>query len=140
MEPVEVQKKQSGGSPDFSQALWDPFWFMRELFGWGRAVEAPSFDAKKDAKKKENAPSINVKETEGAYVCKLKLALPDQADVAHMQAKLDNGELTVVVPKAAAAAPEPASPPPKKSQAKGSGRGSASRTPRRGRGSRSRRG
>jgi len=136
MEPVEVQKKHSGGTPGFAQTLWDPFWFMREMFGWGRAVEAPSLDAKKT----DSAPSFDVRETDGAYVCKFKLALPDHADVAHMEARLDNGELTVVVPKAAAAATEPASPPPRKGQKKGNGRGSAARTPGRGARSSSRRG
>jgi hypothetical protein len=125
MEPEAVEKKQSGGSPGVAQTLWDPFWFMREMLGWGRSVEAPSFD---------------IKETDGAYVCKLKLTLPDQADVTRMKAKLDNGELTVVVQKAAAAKPEPEPAPPRTRQAKGNGRGSAARTPRRGARSRSRRG
>ena len=68
--------------------MWDPFWFVHEMFGWRRLGDAPSFD---------------VKETDDAYVYKVKLTVPDRADVARMKAELDNGELTLVVPKAAAA-------------------------------------
>ncbi len=136
MENVAVQKKQTGGTPSLALAVWDPFWFMHELFGFGRSVDAPSFKAKET----DRAPSLDVKETDGAYVCKFKLTLPVQADVAHAKAELVDGELTLVVPKAAAAPPEPASPSPKTHQTKGKRRGSAARTPRRGAHSRSRRG
>ncbi len=134
---VADQKKPTGGTPSVAHALWDPFWFMREMLGWSHSVDAPSFDA---AKETEGVPSFDVKETDGAYVCKIKLALPDQADVARVTAKLDNGELTVVVPKRAATTSQPASPPPKKPQKKGNARGSAARAPRRGARGRSRRG
>ena len=89
MENAGVQKKQSGGSPSVARALWDPFGFMQEMFGWGRSGDAPLFE---------------VKETDDTFVCKVKvnLTLPDQADVAHAKAELENGELTLVVPKAAA--------------------------------------
>ena len=147
MENVPVQKKEPGGTSSAAHAVWDPFWFMREMFGWGRSVDAPSFDVKKtddaprfDVKKTDGAPSFDVKETDDAYVCKSKLTLPDQADVARVKAELHNGELTLVVPTAAAATPEPASPPPKTRQSKGNGRGSAARKPRRRAHSRSRRG
>lgn len=136
MEPVTVQERQSGGTPGIAQALWDPFWFMRAMFGWVRFAEAPSSDAKEP----NGAPSLDLKETDGAYVCTFKLALPDQADGARVKAKLDNGELTVVVPKSAAATPEPASPPARTRQTKGKGRGSGARAPRRGARSRTRRG
>ena len=136
MEPVAVEEKQSGGTPGIAQALWDPFWFVRAMLGWGRFAEAPSSGAKAPA----GAPSLAVKETDGAYVCTVKLALPDQADAARVKAKLDNGELTVVVPKSAAATPEPASSRPRTGQTKGKGRGSAARAPRRGARSRTRRG
>ncbi len=140
MEPVAVQKKQSGGTPGVVLALWDPFWFIRAMLVWGRSVEAPLSETKDT----DGAPSVDVKqtvkETDGAYVCTFKLALPAQADVGRVKAKLDNGELTIVVPKAAVATPEPASPPPETRQTKGRGRGAATRAPRRGARSRSRRG
>jgi hypothetical protein len=129
-------QKETGGTPSFAQALWDPFGFMREMFGWGRSVDVPSFDVKET----DDAPSVDVKETDGAYICKFKLTLPGPADVARVKAELYNGELTLVVPKAAAATAEPASPPPKTRGKKGNGRRSAARSPRRGVGSRSRRG
>jgi HSP20 family molecular chaperone IbpA len=112
MENTGVQKKQTVGS------LWDPFWLMREMFGWGRSVDGPSFD---------------VKETDDTYVCKVKvkLTLPEQADVAHAKAKLDNGELTLVVPKAAAATPKPDVPPQRSRRPAANGGGSGGRTRRR---------
>ena len=113
MENAGVQKKQTAESPSVTRALWDPFGFMQEMFGWGRSGGEPLFE---------------VKETDDTYVCKVKvnLTLPDQADVAHAKAELENGELTLVVPKAAAAAPEPQSPPRRTGRAKGNGKGSAS--------------
>jgi hypothetical protein len=98
-------------------AVWDPFWFMREMFRWGSSSQASGFD---------------VKETDDAYVYKAKLALPDRADAVHVKAELDNGELTLVVPKAAAAMPQPDPPPSRTRRTTGSGRGSAARSPRRG--------
>ena len=107
------------------------------MFGWGRSAERPSFE---------------VRETDEGYVCKVnvKLALPAQADAAHMKAELDDGELTLLVPKTAALLPQPApapapapdSPPPqaKKRRTKTDGQGSAGRTPRRGTRTRARRG
>jgi hypothetical protein len=145
MENAGVQKKQTAQSPSVARALWDPFGFMQDMFGWGRSGAGPLFE---------------VKETEDTYVCKVKvnLTLPDQADVAHAKAELENGQLTLVVPKAAAmleaaspptaaagqepepppqttaATPEPAPPPRRARRAKGAakGSGSAGRTPRRG--------
>jgi HSP20 family molecular chaperone IbpA len=114
---VAVHNKQTGGTPNVARAVWDPFWFMRELFQWGRSADAPAFD---------------VQETEDAYVYNVKLALPEQADVDRAKAELDNGQLTLVVPKAAAARPRPVSPPPRTRRTTGSGRGSAARRPRRG--------
>lgn len=127
MKDAGVQKKQTGETPSVARALWDPFWFIHEMFGWGRSGDAPSFD---------------VKETDDAYVCnvKVKLTLPDQADVARVKAELDNGELTLVVPKAAAATPEPVSSPPRTRRKTGTGRGSSARTRRRGGRTPSRRG
>lgn len=46
MEPITVQNKQTGGTPDITHAVWDPFWFMRARFGWVRPVDAPLSDAK----------------------------------------------------------------------------------------------
>lgn len=89
---VPVQGKQTGGTPSVARAVWDPFWFMHAMLRWGRSGEAPAVD---------------VKETDDAYVYKVKLRLPSQADVARVKAELDNGELTLVVPKAAAATPVP---------------------------------
>jgi len=152
MENVAAQKKETGGTSSVVHSVWDPFWFMNEMLGWGRSVDVPSLDVKEtggapsldvkepdgapslDVKEADGAPSLDVKETDGAYVCKFKLTLPDQADVAHAKAELDNGELTLVVPKAAAATPEPASPPPKTKthRTKKHGRGSAAHKPRRG--------
>ena len=120
METAGVQKKQTGEPPSLVRALWDPFGFMQAMFGWGRSATEPSFE---------------VKETDDTYVCKVKvqLTLPNQADMAHAKAELDRGELTLVVPKAAAAERETASPPRKTRRAKGSGKGSGSarHTPRR---------
>jgi len=114
MENAGVQKKETGDSASVFSTVWDPFWFMRQVMGWGRSGDAASFD---------------VKETNETFVCKfkVKLALPAHADVAHVKAELDDGELTLVVPKAAAP-PEPASP----RKRTGKGRGSATRTSRRG--------
>jgi len=143
MENAGVQQKQTGETASVVRALWDPFGFMQQMFGWGRSSDAPLFE---------------VKETEETYVCKVKvnLTLPELADVAHAKAELDNGELTLVVPKGlppeaeprrtaaaarpesppqtSAAAPEPESPPKRGRRAKagGNGSGSAGRTPRRG--------
>jgi hypothetical protein len=155
MENAGVQKKQTGESPSVARALWDPFGFMQEMFGWGRSGEGPLFE---------------VKETDDTYICKVKvnLTLPDQADVAHAKAELENGELTLVVPKAAAAmlatqppprtttsapeshsqpqtataSPEPESPPRRTRRANGTGKdgGSATRGPQRGSRARARRG
>src|SRR4051794_39027096 len=138
MENAGVQKKQTAGSPSAVRALWDPFGFMQEMFGWGRAGDQPLFE---------------VKETDDTFVCKVRvnLTLPDQADVAHAKAELENGELTLVVPKAAAmlnaesspqttssaqvpesppqttsATPEKAAPPRSARRAKGAGSGSGS--------------
>ena len=125
MANVAVQNKQTGGTPSIARAAWDPFWFMREMLHWGRSAEPPALD---------------VKETDDAYVYKVKLTLPDRADVDHVKAELDNGELTLVVPKAAAATPPPAPPSPRTRRTTGSDRGSAARTPRRGARTPSRRG
>jgi HSP20 family molecular chaperone IbpA len=105
--------------------MWDPFWFMRAMLSWGRPTDAPSFD---------------VKETDDTYVCRVnaKLMLPQQADAAHVKAELKDGELTLVVPKAAAPEPEQeqeqdsVSASPKARRPRGNGRrGSAKRRPRR---------
>ena len=142
MENAGVQQKQTGQTASVVRALWDPFGFMQEMFGWGRSGNGPLFE---------------VKETEETYVCKVKvnLTLPELADVAHAKAELENGELTLVVPKGAppegaprptAAAAQPESPPqttaatperrspPKRgrrTKAGGNGNGSAARGPRR---------
>ena len=118
MENAGAQRKPAGETASVVRAMWDPFWFMHEMLGWGRSGDAPSFE---------------VKETDDAYVCKarVKLTLPAQADVARAKAMLDNGELTLVVPKAATAAPEPVPPPPRTRRPAGNGSGSAGRTPRR---------
>ncbi len=78
-------------------AVWRiPFWFMREfmreMFRWGSASVAASF---------------GVAEKEDAYVYKAKLTLPEQVDADHAKAALANGELTLVLPKAAAVTPAP---------------------------------
>jgi hypothetical protein len=73
-------------------AVWDPFWFMREMFRWASASAAASF---------------HVAEKADSYVYKAKLTLPDRVDAEHVKAALDNGELTLVVPKAAAITPAP---------------------------------
>ena len=142
MENAEVQKKPAGQSPSVVSALWDPFGFMQAMFSWGRPPDGPLFE---------------VEETDSTYVCKVKvpLTLPDQADVAHAQAKLDSGELTLVVPKAAVATPEPTPPPQstavqpepespprttRRAKGRGKGNGSARRTPGRGARTRARRG
>jgi len=93
MENAGDDKKRTAGTSSVASAMWDPFWFMRDMFGWGRSAGAPSFD---------------IKETDESYVCKVnvKLALPPQADAAHVKAELDDGVLTLVVPKAAAAMPK----------------------------------
>jgi hypothetical protein len=119
MENAGVEKNPTGETASVFGTVWDPFWFMRQLLRWGRVSDEASFD---------------VKETDETYVCKVKvkLTLPDQADVAHAKAKLDNGELTLVVPKALDATPESVSPPRRTRRAKGSGSGSAGRTGRRG--------
>jgi hypothetical protein len=107
-------------------AVWDPFWFMREMFRWGSSSQAPAF---------------NLEETKDAYVYKAKLALPDRAVAAGVKAEVDNGEVTLVVPKAADAKPQqPAAPPSQTHRTTGSGRGSAARRPRRGARNPSRRG
>lgn len=93
VENARVQKKPTAGIPS-AQALWDPFWFMREMFNWGRFPGVPSFD---------------VQETHDAFVYKVKLTLPQQADVARVRAKIQDGELTLVLPKAASAPRERAS-------------------------------
>jgi hypothetical protein len=160
MENVAVQK-QAGETASAFKAMWDPLWFMREVFGWGRSSHAPSFDVRET-----NVPSFDVKEADDTYVCKVKvkLTLPEHADVAHAKAELDNGELTLVVPKAAAAKPElvapkaaaakpelvvpkaaaakpePVSPPRRTRRATGNRSGSAGRKPRRGRRTPARRG
>jgi hypothetical protein len=123
MANVAVHKKQTGEASSVARAVWDPFWFMRELFQWGRSADVPAF-----------------KETDDAYVYTVKLTLPDQADVDRVKAELDNGQLTLVVPKGAAATPPPVSPPPRTRRTTGSSRGSAARTPRRGARTPSRRG
>jgi hypothetical protein len=132
MEKAGVRKDRGAGASSIAAAMWDPFWLMRQMFGWGRSAETPSFE---------------VKETNEGYVCKVnvKLALPDQADAAHVKAELEDGQLTLVVPKAAAPTPEPAPqpvpPPSTKRPTKGNARGgSAGRTPRRGARARARRG
>jgi hypothetical protein len=122
MENAGVQKEQTAGTSSIARPMWDPFWFMRAMFGWGRLGNAPSFD---------------VKETDDSYVCtvNVKLTLPDQADAARVKAELKDGELTLLVPKAAAVTPEPeqeSMSPPKARRPRGNGRrGSAKRTPRR---------
>jgi hypothetical protein len=150
MENAGVQKKQTGETASAFNAMWDPFRFMHELFGWGRSSHAPSFDVKET-----DAPSFDVKEADDTYVCKIKvkLTLPEHADIAHAKAAFDNGELTLVVPKAAAAKPElvvpkaaaakpePVSPPRRTRRATGkNGSGSAGRKLRRGRRTPARRG
>jgi hypothetical protein len=101
-------------------AFWDPFWFMREVFRWGSSSAATAFD---------------VAETKDAYVCKAKLALPAQVDAGHLKAELDKGQLTLVVPKAAARESTPSS------SGKTRSRREAAQAPRRrARGSSSRRG
>jgi hypothetical protein len=107
-------------------AVWDPFWFMREVWRWGTS-DRP-------------APVFAVEERDDAFVYKAKLALPEQADAEHVKAELGNGELTLVVPKAAAATPAPVPSPARTRRTTGSGRGSAGRTPRRGARTPSRRG
>jgi Hsp20/alpha crystallin family protein len=116
MDNAGVQNKQSTGTSSVTSAMWDPFWFMREMLGWGGPAGAPSFE---------------IKETKDAYVCKLdaKLSLPEQADAAHVKAELHDGELTLVVPKAAAAARQPRRTTNRAT--KKDGRGSAGRARRR---------
>jgi hypothetical protein len=127
MENAGVQKQQTAGTSSTARPMWDPFWFMRAMLSWGRPADAPSFD---------------VKETDDTYVCRVnaKLMLPRQADAAHVKAELKDGELTLVVPKAATTEAEPEqeqepeqdslSASPKARRARGSGRrGSAKRRP-----------
>lgn len=111
MEDALLQKKPTAEGSR-AGVLWDPFWFVDEMFGWTH-------------------PVFDVKETDDAYVYKLKvkLTLPGQVDVAHVKAEIENGQLTLVVPKEAVAAPEPATPPPPKAAAATSVPG---RNPRRG--------
>ena len=127
MENAGVQKQQTAGTSSSARPMWDPFWFMRAMFSWGRPADAPSFD---------------VKETDDTYVCRVnaRLMLPEQADATHVKAELKDGELTLVVPKAAATEPEPDPEPeqesisasPKGRRPRGNGRrGSAKRRPRR---------
>jgi hypothetical protein len=97
MENAGVQKEQTAGTSSIAGPVWDPFWFMRAMLGWGRPADAASFD---------------VEETDDSYVCTVnaKLTLPDEADAAHVKAELKNGELRLLVPKATKArrAPEKA--------------------------------
>jgi len=97
--------------------MWDPFWFMRAMLGWGRPADAASVD---------------VKETDDTYVCtvNVKLTLPDEADAAHVKAELKDGELRLLVPKATKT----------RRTTEAAGRGSARREPRRGERKRARRG
>src|SRR3954452_9724372 len=94
MENAGVQKQQTAGTSSTARPMWAPFWFMRAMLSWRRPADAPSFD---------------VKETDDTYVCRVnaKLMLPQQADAAHVKAELKDGELTLVVPKAAAPEQEP---------------------------------
>lgn len=126
MDDAGAQRKQAGETSSIVRSLWDPFGLMQGMFGWGRPADGPLFE---------------VEETDDTFVCKVKiqLTLPDQADLRQVKAELDNGELTLVVPKSAAAQaesdqPAPGSPPPRTRRAKatGKGNGSARRTPRRG--------
>lgn len=122
MENAGVRKKQSAESPSVARTFWDPFWLMREMFGWGGVHDEPAFA---------------VEERDDAYVCKVKvrLTLPDRADVAHVKAELDDGQLTLTVPKAAEAAaaePGPLAPSRGARGPKGNARRAAARTRRRG--------
>jgi hypothetical protein len=102
-------------------AIWDPFWFMREMFRWGElAFVVPKAAAVTPAPE-------------------AKLTLPDQVDADQVKAAPDNGEPTPAVPKAAVT-PAPVPAPAKKRRTTGSGRRSAARKPRRGASSPSRRG
>jgi hypothetical protein len=105
MENAGGEKKQAAGTSSVAWAMWDPFWLMRGMLGWGRAAGAPLFD---------------VTETDDTYVCKVnvKLTLPDQADAAHVKAELDDGQLTLVVPKTTAATPQPQREPQTKPERK----------------------
>ncbi len=130
MQNAGVENKSTGETPSVFRALWDPFGFMQEMFGRGRG----------------EGPLFSVEETDDSFVCKVKvqLTLPAQADVAHAKAELDNGELTLVVPKVsaampeaapapqtAAAAPEPEPPPPRRrGQEKKTGGGAPKRASR----------
>src|SRR4051812_44346400 len=135
MENAGVQKQQTPGTSSIAGPMWDPFWFMRAMFAWGRPADAPSFD---------------VEETDDSYVYKVnvKLTLPEKADAAHVKAELKDGELTLLVPKAAAGTPEPEpepepesiSPPAETHRPSGNGRrGSAKHGSRRAAGPRARR-
>lgn len=90
MEKALLQKKPTAEVSRVAGVLWDPFWLMDEMFGWTH-------------------PVFDVKETDDAYLYKLrvKLTLPGQVDVAHVKAEIDNGQLTLVVPKEAAATSAP---------------------------------
>ena len=115
MENARVDKNRTVGTSSVAWGMWDPFWFMRDLFGWGRAAAGPSFD---------------VRETDDTYVCKVnvKLRLPEQADAAHLKAELDDGELTLVVPKLAAVTPEPKRRPEQERKSAGRRRRRGART------------
>lgn len=157
MENAGFQRKSAGTTASAYNAMWNPFWFMHQVLGWGRSSHAPSLHVKE-----ADAPAFDVKEADGTYVCKVKLTLPERADVTHARAELDNGELTLVVPKASAAQPglavprvtpaklelvpkaeapkpEPPSPPRRTRRATGKGGGPSGRKPRRGRRTRVRR-
>ncbi len=98
MDHGDAHKNDGGGTGSVVRALWDPFGFMEAMFGWRQPGVRPLFE---------------ITETDDTYVCsaKVQLTLPGGADVAHATAKLENGELTLVVPKAPLVLPEPASPP-----------------------------
>lgn len=46
MQNAGAQKEQTGETASAVGALWNPFWFMQEMFGWGRSRDAPSFEVK----------------------------------------------------------------------------------------------
>jgi HSP20 family molecular chaperone IbpA len=104
MDNAGGDKNRTAGTSSSAWTMWDPLWLMRQMFGWGRSADAPAVD---------------VKETDDTYVCKVnvKLALPDQVDAAHVKAQLEDGKLTLVVPKAAAAVPERERQPDQQRQA-----------------------
>ena len=118
MENAGVEKQQTAGTSSIAGPVWDPFWFMRAMLMWWRPTDAPLFD---------------VKETDDTCVCtaKVKLALPDQADATQVTAELNDGALTLLVPKAAPLAPEPASSSKARRRTASDRRGSGKRKPRR---------